>query len=69
MQPPNDASGTRFGLDRGTGSGPFFAPRVQFSIGLAPRHELRLLLASLEVKESGNRGTGITRLALLPVIF
>ncbi len=54
VQLPNDASGTRFGLDRVTGSGPFFAPRVQFSTGLAPRHELRLVLAPLGLKESGN---------------
>lgn len=54
VQLPNDASGTRFALDRITGSGPFFAPRVQFSTGLAPRHELRLVLAPLDIKESGN---------------
>lgn len=54
VQSPNDASGTRFALDRVTGGGPFFAPRAQFSVGLAPRHELRLVVAPLEVKESGS---------------
>ncbi len=54
VQSPNDASGTRFALDRITGAGPSFAPRVQFSVGLAPRHELRLLVAPLRVKESGS---------------
>ena len=54
VQIPNDASGTRFSLDRVTGDGPFFAPRIQFSTGLAPRHELRLLVAPLRIKESGN---------------
>ena len=54
VQLPNDASGTRFGLDRVSGSGPFFAPRVQFSTGLAPRHDLRLVFAPLGLKESGN---------------
>ncbi|MBL8381745.1 MAG: hypothetical protein JNM90_01625 [Burkholderiales bacterium] len=54
VQIPNDATGTRFALDRVTGSGPFFAPRVQFSTGLAPRHELRLVAAPLGIKESGS---------------
>ena len=54
VQIPNDASGTRFALDRVTGSGPFFAPRIQFSTALAPRHELRLLVAPLRIKESGS---------------
>ncbi len=54
VQIPNDASGTRFALDRVTGDGPFFAPRLQFSTALAPRHELRLLVAPLSIKESGS---------------
>lgn len=54
VQIPNDATGTRFGLDRIAGSGPFFAPRVQFTTGLAPRHELRLVAAPFGIKESGN---------------
>ena len=54
VQIPNDATGTRFGLDRVAGSGPFFAPRVQFTTGLAPRHELRLVAAPFGIKESGN---------------
>jgi hypothetical protein len=54
VQIPNDAGGTRFSLDRVTGDGPFLAPRIQFSTALAPRHELRLLVAPLRVKESGN---------------
>ncbi len=54
VQVPNDAGGTRFGLDRITGDGPFIAPRVQFTTGLAPRHELRLVAAPFGIKESGN---------------
>jgi len=54
VQIPNDGSGTRFALDRVTGTGPFFAPRVQFSTGLAPRHELRLVIAPLGIRESGS---------------
>jgi len=54
VQIPNDAGGTRFALDRVTGSGPFFAPRIQFSTALAPRHELRLLAAPLRVEETGS---------------
>lgn len=54
VQSPNDGGGTRFGLDRVTGSGPFFAPRVQVTTGLAPRHELRFVVAPFTIKESGN---------------
>jgi hypothetical protein len=54
VQIPNDSNGTRFALDGVTGSGPFFAPRIQFSATLAPRHELRLLAAPLGIKESGS---------------
>ena len=54
VQIPNDSNGTRFALDGVTGPGPFFAPRIQFSTALAPRHELRLLAAPLGIKESGS---------------
>lgn len=54
VQIPNDGTGTRFALDRVTGSGPFFAPRLQLSTGVAPRHELRFVAAPLSIKESGN---------------
>ena len=54
VQVPNDSNGTRFALDGVTGSGPFFAPRIQLSTTLAPRHELRLLAAPLGIKESGS---------------
>ncbi|MBL8376729.1 MAG: hypothetical protein JNM79_02570 [Burkholderiales bacterium] len=54
VQSPNDGGGTRFGLDRVTGSGPFFAPRLQVTTGVAPRHELRFVVAPLSIKESGN---------------
>jgi hypothetical protein len=54
VQMPNDSNGTRFALDGVTGSGPFFAPRIQLSTTLAPRHELRLLAAPLGIKESGS---------------
>jgi len=53
VQIPNDASGTRFALDRVTGSGPFFAPRLQLSMGVAPRHELRFVVAPLGVDGAG----------------
>ena len=54
VQSPNDATGSRFALDRVTGSGPFLAPRLQITTGIAPRHELRWVLAPLGIKESGN---------------
>ncbi len=54
VQIPNDSNGTRFALDGVTGSGPFFAPRIQLSTTLAPRHELRLLAAPLGINESGS---------------
>ena len=54
VQIPNDSNGTRFALDGVTGSGPFFAPRIQFSTPLAPRHELRLLAAPFGITESGS---------------
>jgi len=59
VQVPNDAGGTRFGLDRVTGDGPFLAPRLQFSTGLAPRHELRLVAAPFQIKESGSLDQGV----------
>jgi len=54
VQSPNDGTGTRFGLDRVTGSGPFFAPRLQFTTGIAPKHELRFVVAPLGIKGSGS---------------
>ena len=53
VQSPNDATGTRFALDRITGDGAFFAPRLQWTTGLAPKHELRLVAAPFRIKESG----------------
>lgn len=54
VQAPNDAGGTRFSLDQVTGSGPFFAPRLQLSAGLAPAHELRFVVAPLRIKDTGS---------------
>lgn len=54
VQSPNDAAGTRFGLDRLTGDGPVSAPRVQVTLGLAPRQELRLVAAPLRLSGSGS---------------
>lgn len=54
VQSPNDATGTRFALDRVTGDGAFFAPRLQWTTGLAPKHELRLVAAPFRIKESGS---------------
>lgn len=60
VQTPNDASGTRFGLDRVTGTGPYVAPRLQLSTGIAPRHELRFVIAPLGLKGSGNFDQPVT---------
>jgi hypothetical protein len=54
VQSPNDASGTRFALDGLTGDGPASAPRVQVALGLAPRHELRLVVAPLRLSGTGS---------------
>jgi hypothetical protein len=54
VQSPNDAAGTRFALDGLTGDGPASAPRVQVALGLAPRHELRLVVAPLRLSGAGN---------------
>ena len=54
VQVPNDGTGTRFALDRITGTGPSFAPRLQLSKGVAPRHEVRVVIAPFGLKGSGN---------------
>jgi hypothetical protein len=53
VQSPNDDSGTRFALDRLTGDGPVSAPRVQVGWAIAPRHELRFVVAPLRLSGSG----------------
>lgn len=52
-QSPNDASGTRFAVDGLTGSGPFFAPRLELSMPVMPGHEVRLVAAPLRVEGRG----------------
>jgi hypothetical protein len=54
VQIPNDQSGTRFSLVDLVGTGPFLAVRFYFTWRIAPRHDLRLLLAPLQYIETGN---------------
>lgn len=54
VQVPNDANGTRFALDKITGSGPYLAPRLELSAPLGARSEWRVLLAPLSLSESGS---------------
>ncbi len=53
VQSPNTAAGTRFPLDALTGPGPFPAARVQLTIPLNDRDDLRLLAAPLRINEQG----------------
>jgi hypothetical protein len=53
VQIPNDETGTRFSLEELTGSGPWFAPRLQISRTLKGRHGLQLYLAPLSFTETG----------------
>ena len=53
VQVPNTAQGTRFSLQLLTGSGPYFAPRLQVSRAAGERSEWRVLLAPLALSEDG----------------
>jgi hypothetical protein len=57
-QTRNDAAlpgdtGTRFALDDVTGAGPFPYGRVTVDYRIAPRHAVRLMVAPLEIEETG----------------
>ncbi|MEY2625241.1 MAG: hypothetical protein RL412_1016 [Pseudomonadota bacterium] len=53
VQVPNDATGSRFALDRLTGGGPDLAPRIQISWPSSGRREWRVLLAPLSLSGEG----------------
>ena len=53
VQSPNSGAGTRFSLSGLTGDGPYSAPRLQFTVPLNDRDDLRLVAAPLRVNESG----------------
>lgn len=59
VQSPNTAAGTRFSLSNLTGEGPYSAPRVQFTIPLNPRDDLRLVAAPLRISESGTLASAV----------
>lgn len=59
VQSPNSAAGTRFPLDQLTGDGPYSAPRVQFTLPLNPRDDLRLIAAPLRLNERGTLGAPV----------
>lgn len=59
VQSPNSAAGTRFSLDHLTGSGPYSAPRIQFTLPLNPRDDLRLIAAPLRIHNSGTLATPV----------
>jgi hypothetical protein len=59
VQSPNDATGTRFPLDRLTGRGPYAAPRLQLTWPLNPRDDLRLVAAPLRVKKDGTLASAV----------
>lgn len=53
VQIPNDGSGTRYGLDDLTGSGPFAAGRTTLEVDLDGRNSLRFLAAPLRTQGTG----------------
>ena len=53
VQVPNDATGSRFALDRLTGGGANLAPRIQISWPSSGRREWRVLLAPLSLSGEG----------------
>ena len=59
VQSPNTAAGTRFSLDGLTGAGPYPALRIQMSIPLNARDDLRLLAAPLRISEQGTLRTPV----------
>jgi len=59
VQVPNTTQGTRFSLQSLTGSGPYFAPRLQASWAAGERSEWRVLLAPLALSEEGRSDKAI----------
>lgn len=57
---PNDGTATRFSLHDIQGNGPWFAGRITVEWTPAARHGLRLLLAPLELNETGTPADDIT---------
>ncbi len=53
VQSPNTAAGTRFSLGDLTGEGPYSAPRIQVTVPLNSRDDLRLVAAPLRINEGG----------------
>jgi hypothetical protein len=51
VQIPNTESGTRFSLFNLVGKGPWLAGRIYLTINLTPKHDLRLLVAPLDINE------------------
>lgn len=51
VQIPNTSAGTRFSLYNLTGSGPWFTGRIYATFRLAGNHDLRLLVAPLNIEE------------------
>lgn len=58
-QVPNDETGTRFALDALTGSGPFAAFRLTAEGRFGHRHRLRLLVAPLSIRGTGQSADSI----------
>ena len=52
VQIPNNESGTRFSLFNVVGKGPWFTGRMYVTINLAPKHDLRLLVAPLDINKN-----------------
>ena len=59
VQIPNTSAGTRFSLYDLTGSGPWPAARIYATFRLAPKHDLRLLVAPLSIEEDVTIGKDI----------
>jgi len=51
VQIPNNENGTRFSLFDLVGKGPWFVERMYVVVKLSPKHDLRLLVAPLEIDE------------------
>jgi len=48
---PNNENGTRFSLYNLAGKGPWLAGRMYVTLNIAPKHDLRLLVAPLDINE------------------
>ncbi|MFC1541727.1 hypothetical protein ACFL50_04665 [Candidatus Latescibacterota bacterium] len=51
VQIPNNENGTRYSLYNLAGKGPWLAGRIYLTMNLAPKHDLRLLVAPLDINE------------------